>query len=626
MCGIAGIVSLSGAPPESEAVLHRMAEHLRHRGPDANGFLRVQDDRFAAALAHTRLSIIDLSAAANQPMASPSGRSIVVFNGEIYNYAELRERLLVSGATFRTRSDTEVLLHGYEAWGIHHLVERLDGMFAFALVDRTERKVYLARDPFGKKPCYYWHQCSRERLVFSSDARSFAIAGAPGGLNRRALGYYFSELATPERESIWVGVEKLPGGHVLEFSASGTALTRSWTLDHRPDPNVGWTDAVDTAADLFRRAVKKRLVGDVPCAALLSGGVDSSLVVLEMARQSGSRLRTYTVGFQESPVDERPFARVVADRAETDHTEIVARATDIVALRSLLPEYGEPFADCSALPTYLIARKVAEAEKVVLTGDGGDELFAGYYIYYFANKLDLVRRLAPGAPLASLLARAWPTYRTRFLDRLLRSARQPLHRLLDRGYGFSPPQLRRLLPEPSCSATWNPLDEEHERVWRESCSRHGPTLYQVLAGCLHTRLSNDHLVKVDRATMYASLEARAPLLDKDLARFSATLPPDVLLHEGQPKAVLKALALRHLPRKFVMAEKRGFAVPIAAWLRDEMKQEFRETVLGGRQRMVPMDYSYVEELLAAHGRGQDHCHRLWAVYAFHVWAQAAVGA
>ena len=624
MCGIVGVASFRGGAAEPTPVLAAMAAFLHHRGPDASGSWRRDDGRFAAALAHTRLSIIDLSAEANQPMQSVSGRSVIVFNGEIYNYANLRRQLVESGYVFRTRSDTEVLLNGYEAWGIDGLLERIDGMYAFGIVDLHEQALYLARDPFGKKPCYYWEDGQHHRVAFSSDVRSFRSVGVPLILNPHAVGYYFAELATPERDSVWQGVKKLPGGHYLRASRQGVSTVRYWNLTYAPANTLGWNDLVDAVGCVLRTAVRKRLVGDVPCAALLSGGIDSSLVVMEMASASTGRVRTYTVGFEDSPFDERDNARTVATHFDTDHTELVVQPRDLGLVRRLLIEYGEPFADLAALPTYLIAKEVSASEKVVLTGDGGDELFAGYYVYYFASKLDLVKRLGSMAPIAELLSDIWPTYRTRFLGRLLSAARQPRHRLLYRHYGFAPEEIARLLPDPEAGAAASAaLDREHERVWSKECSHYEHTLTQVLVGCLHTRLATDHLVKVDRATMFASLEARSPMLDRDLARLAVTLRPNQLLHRGQPKAVLKELALRRLPSSLVLQEKRGFAVPIGAWLRGELKEEFQQRVLSGRQDLMSIDYGYVAELWGAHQRGIDHAHRLWALYAFHVWAQDA---
>ena len=507
------------------------------------------------------------------------------------------------------------------------LLEKLDGMFSFALYSVEEQALFLARDPFGKKPCYYLYDPHGPSLAFSSDIRSFQALNVVLSFGLHAFGYYLAELATPEGETIWREVRKLPGGHFLRVGETGISLHRYWSLEYTSDNRMPRAELVARADHLIKAAVRKRLVGDVRCAALLSGGVDSSLVVSMMAQTSGPQIRTYTVGFEEDGFDERPYARQTARRWATDHHEIVVRACDTRAARGLLQEFGEPFADLAALPTYLVARAVAEYDKVVLTGDGGDELFAGYYIYYFANKLNLVKRLGWASPVAKMLVRLWPSYRSQFLCRLLDAAGRPEHSLLDRGYGFSSEQVRRLVGA-GCGmdGVVGAAGAEHAAVWRAHAQSSPHTLTRVLAASLHTRLSNDYLVKVDRATMYASLEARLPLLDKELARFAATLTPAQIFDQGQFKSVLKDVAAAYVPKQIISREKAGFAVPVGNWLRAELNSEFRETVLGGRQSIVPLDYGWIEDLLAQHCEGAEHTHRLWALYAFHVWAQHAVSA
>ncbi len=623
MCGIAGGVSFRGDffPPEDR--MQPFSDPLRHRGPDAKGQLakRLGDD-VALILAHRRLSIIDLSEAANQPMWSATHRSVIVYNGEIYNFQELRAELEHDGIAFRNRSDTEVLLAGYERWGAHELLRRLDGMYAFALFDCAERALYLARDPFGKKPCYYWHDPAGHRLAFSSDARSFLALRERPNLDAFSLGYFLAELSTPEQRSIWREVSKLPGGHALRFSLQGLDRFRFWRLRFAGRNHMAQGEIVEEAGRLLDDAVRKRLVGDVRCAALLSGGLDSSLVVASMARQSRGRVPTYTVGFDAVGFDERPFARQVAERWDTDHHEVVVDAHSVSALRSLVPEFGEPFADCSALPTYLVAAAVAANEKVVLTGDGGDELFAGYFVYYFANRLHAVKELGLALPLVRAFEGTLRSRRWRFLRELLEAARLPPQALLDRHYGFSADQILGLaanddrLPELASA-----MAVEHERVWREETDPGEHRLLALLTSSLHTRLANDYLVKVDRATMFASLEARSPLLDVDLARFAGSLSPRQLYADRRPKAILRALALRDLPAAVARGEKRGFAVPVANWLRNGLRREFEETVLGGKQNLVRFDYGWIHRLQQEHLSGFDHTHRLWALYTFHLWAQ-----
>jgi len=624
MCGIAGAVAFESRQPfPDQDRLKAFARPLRHRGPDAHATLTEQVGRTAVTMVHYRLRIIDLSDQANQPMCSSSGRTVVVFNGEIYNYRELRDRLSSEGAGFRTQSDTEVLLVGFERWGIDALLERIDGMFAFALFDRAEEALYLARDPFGKKPCYFFDDRRHGRFLFSSDVRSIRSV-ADVSMDRDAFGYYLAELATPDHRSIWSGIEKLPGGHALRADANSTRKWRYWRLDYSSDNTMDRRAIVEHTGHLLERAVRKRLVADVPVAALLSGGLDSSLVVHAMARASDRPVVTYTAGFDDIAYDERVFARTLAERCGTEHHEILVHAHDIPAMHSLIVEYGEPFADPAALPTYLIAREIAKTEKVVLTGDGGDELFAGYYIYYFANKLQQVERFGTALPLARALERVWPAYRTKFLRRLLEASRRPRHALLSRGYGFSPAQIGGLLGRNGdAAASAVAEDREHARVWNEHAPAAAPLLVQLLSASMHTRLESDYLVKVDRATMFASLEARSPFLDRDLARFAATLQPAQILDRGRFKSVLEDLAAGHLPAKLLNREKHGFAVPIGEWFRGDLKTEFEERVLGGRQRLVPFDYGWIQRLFTDHCGGADHTHRLWSLYAFHVWAQDA---
>jgi asparagine synthase (glutamine-hydrolysing) len=515
-----------------------------------------------------------------------------------------------------------VILAGYERWGADELLRRLDGMYAFALFDCAERTLYLARDPFGKKPCYYWYDAPRHRLAFSSDPRSFLTLQERPSLDAFSLGYFLAELSTPERRSIWREVCKLPGGHALRFSSRGLDVHRFWRFRFVGQNHMAQEELIEEAGRLLDRAVRKRLVGDVRCAALLSGGLDSSLVVASMARQSPGRVPTYTVGFDTAGFDERPFARLVAERWDTDHHEVVVEARSVSVLRSLVAEFGEPFADCSALPTYLVARTVAANEKVVLTGDGGDELFAGYFVYYFAHRLDAVKRFGAALPLARALEATVGSRRLRLLRELLEAARLPPHALLDRRYGFSADQIQRLAAnEPRLPELAGAMALEHERVWQQETDPGEHRLLQLLTSSLHTRLANDYLVKVDRATMFASLEARSPLLDLDLARFAQSLRPGQLYGDGRPKAILRALALRQLPAAVAGGEKRGFAVPVADWLRDGLRSEFEATVLEGKQDLVRFDYGWIQTLFRQHLAGADHTHRLWALYIFHLWAQ-----
>lgn len=618
MCGIAGGISFSGRFVLAEEHIRAVSADLRHRGPDAEGHLFERFGATAVAFAHTRLRIIDLSDLGNQPMRSLTGRSVIVFNGEIYNYRELRDELAGAGWQFRSQSDTEVVLNGFEAWGIEEVLRRVDGMFAFGLYHAPADTLYLARDPFGKKPCYYYRSPGGE-VVFSSDVRSFKTIGINLHVDPHALGYFFQELSTPEEQTIWRQVKKLPPGSFLVASRNAATVVRYWTFRYTSDNRMNRNEVIEVAEDCLLRAVKKRLVADVQVSALLSGGVDSSLVVAFMAKSAGSRIATYSVGFEEDTFDELPYARLVADRYSTNHHEFVMRASDVMDPEALVREYGEPFGDSSMLASYLIAKTVSRSEKVALGGDGGDELFGGYYEYYFCNKLERVKRLGAFRSVAGVLQHVCPSRRTRFLRELLIAAARPRHTLLDRNMGFSREQTAALLPTiPAAAAA---LDQEHARVWREYAAPYDHILTQTMSGSLHTRLVNDYLVKIDRASMYASIEMRCPFLDRDLATFAGTLTPAQLMAGARTKSVLKDLGRRHLPPVIVERPKSGFSVPVGKWFRGSLGKVLTDVVLGGRQQIVPMNYGFVERLIKRHQNGADHAHRLWALYVFHVWAQ-----
>ena len=618
MCGIAGGIWFDGAFVPSERSISLLAGPLGHRGPDAAGCVLERFGLTSIGLAHTRLRIIDLSEGGNQPMRSVSGQSIIVYNGEIYNYRELREELRNRGWHFRSESDTEVILNGFEAWGIEELLRRLDGMFAFGLYSIPRDRFYLARDPFGKKPCYYFRG-QRGEVVFSSDIRSFKAIGIDLHIDCHSLGYFFQELSTPRKDTIWREIKKVPAGMYLEATREAIRLGKYWTLRYSSDNRMSRGEVIEATEDLLTRAVKKRLVADVRVAALLSGGMDSSLVVALMAQVSGVPVETYSVGFVENGFNELPFARLVAERYATNHHELMIDAREILDTEALIREYGEPFADSSMVPTYLIAKAVAKSEKVLLGGDGGDEMFGGYHEYEFCNRLEGFKRLGAFGCVARALERTYPTARTRWWRQLLGAAGQPRHRLLDRNVGFSREETASLIPAGVDAV--QAVDREHEEVWREYARTYDHLLIQALSGSLHTRLVNDYLVKIDRASMYASIEMRSPFLDRELAAFAATLKPDQLFADGRPKSILKDLGGRYLPRPIIRRPKSGFSVPISEWFRGPLRQSVRDVVLGGRQDLVPMNYGFVERLIGEHEEGTDHGNQLWALYVFHVWAR-----
>ncbi len=619
MCGITGAIAWQTRAQYSEERLRKMANPLRFRGPDAEGYHLENYAQTQIAFAHKRLSIIDLSPDGNQPMHSGSRQSTIVFNGEIYNYKELRAELQAAGRQLRTGSDTEVLLEGYEHWGIEKLLERIDGMFAFALYCRVHDRLFLARDRFGKKPLFYYHAAG-EQLVFSSDIRSFEHLNR--SLDLRSLGYFFAELSTPRMDTIWQEIKRVPAAHYMLCTRAGMELKPYWRLDYASTCTLSRADILDKTDELLRASVRRRLVADVRVAAQLSGGIDSSLVVAMMAQESSAPVATYSVGFDHDYYNETPFARQVAERYKTDHHELMMRAEDVQVSHDLILEYGEPFADVSMIPSYLISKYISNTEKVVCGGDGGDELFSGYMSYYIAEKLQKVKNFRAFSPLASLLARVIPTYRIKFLAMLLKLAKQPEWTLLNRNMGFSAEQLRLLTPQ-GAPILQDALESEHAPLWAEYAKSSAPVLKKLLHASLQTRLLCDYLPKVDRASMYASLEMRSPFLDRRLAEFAFTLPPSELMQPQGTKSILKQLAERYLPHSLIYRNKQGFGVPIEDWFRKELRPAFEQLVLQGKQQLIPIDYQYVARIFGEHAeRKQDHTHRLWSLYVFHVWAQA----
>ncbi|HAP64565.1 MAG TPA: asparagine synthase (glutamine-hydrolyzing) [Cytophagales bacterium] len=618
MCGIGGAISFQGPVFTSRESLVAFGEPMKYRGPDAEGYHEQQHGDAWVQCVHKRLSIIDLSEGGNQPMWSPSGHSLIVFNGEIYNYRELRQEPAQQGHSFRTQSDTETLLVGYEHWGMDRLLDKVNGMFALALFDQRTQTTYLARDPFGKKPLYYYQ--AGGKLIFSSDIRSFQTLNLSLQLDTHSLGYFFSELSSPRLGSIWQEIKKVPEGHFFTFSKQGITQHRYWDLRFTGQANPSREEAIDTTDQLFTEAVKRRLVADVNVAAQLSGGIDSSLLVAKMASLSEGPVSTYSVGFEEAEYSELPWARQVAEQYGTQHTEFILQPTDIQLAENLVLEYGEPFADHSQLPTYAICRDIAEKEKVVCGGDGGDELFAGYYIYYFVNKLSKVKHLKALLPLIQGLAKVYNPYRVDFLKRLLVAANQPHFELLHRGYGFSTTQLGQLFPEHPTLVQAGPA--EHQAVWEQYSNHTDHLLAQFMSTSLHTRLVNDYLVKVDRASMYASLEMRSPFLDKELAQYAASLSPQLLFEPHGNKSILKAVAERYLPHDLIHRNKQGFAVPIGDWFRGPMRKHWEEVVLQGKQKLLPLNYIFLQQYFEEHvQQKREASHQLWSMFVFHLWAQ-----
>ncbi|MGZ3427598.1 MAG: asparagine synthase (glutamine-hydrolyzing) [Polyangia bacterium] len=617
MCGVAGVVDASGAWLDRDA-LSAMQETMRARGPDDAG-------TFAdgtALLAFRRLSILDL-AGGHQPMSTPDGACTVVFNGEIYNFVSLRARLEALGHAFVTRSDTECILHAYRQWGAA-CVGELDGMFAFALWDARARRLVLARDRFGKKPLYYY--ADGARLAFASTLTALLRHPAvPRALDRDALAEYLALEYVVAPRTILANVRKLPPATQLVFEADGgrTTTSRYWQLrvdgaGHRGTP----ADAAVELEALLQKAVAKRLVADVPVGIFLSGGVDSSTVAALAAREHGG-IETFSVAFSDRSFDESRYARRVAAHLGTRHHEEELSLDEAAGIVEKLGAIlDEPVADGSIVPTYLLSRFARRRVTVALGGDGGDELFAGYPTYLAHRLLAWAGPAArpPVVRAAAALAARLPVSHDNFsfdfkLKKLTAGAAAPPD---ERNYWWlgacEPMRIAALLGE-----AHDPFAAVRARYHEPATGTH---LERVLYQDVGLYLCHSVLAKVDRASMAASLEVRAPLLDTAVAEFAASLPIDWKLHRTTGKWIFKRVARHLLPRAIVDRPKKGFGMPIARWLRQELRELLHDTLLDARSLAAEgaLDRNEVARMLDEHERGVvDHRQRLWALVVLELW-------
>ncbi|MBC7250915.1 MAG: asparagine synthase (glutamine-hydrolyzing) [Anaerolineae bacterium] len=625
MCGICGVVNREGVPVQEELV-RRMAGTLAHRGPDGRGVFV----NGPCGLGHTRLAVIDLSPAAAQPMANEDGSLHIVFNGEIYNYRALREQVAAQGHALHSHSDTEVILHLYEDEGLHG-VERLRGMFAFALWDSPRQRLFLARDRVGKKPLYYYQD--DRRFVFGSEIKALlAHPQVPRRLNTAALPYYLVHGYVPAPETMFAGVKQLLPGHVLivESGSVRTVPYWHWPLGEMGETGErgelgeeGWAERV---LDALRDAVRARLIADVPLGAFLSGGLDSSLIVALMSQLMDEPVKTFAIGFSGEPsFNELEYARQVAQRFATDHHEFVVQPDAVDLLPALVRHYDEPFADSSAIPTYLVARLTRQHVTVALTGDGGDELFAGYERFAAARLSANYRRL-PGflRRVVGGVVRRLPestAYRgfARRARRFVDATDMPLAgRYLSWVGLFSGDMCRELL------SSWgdSPADEvlaDYQARFERAAER--GLVNQLLYVNATTYLPGDLLVKTDRMTMAHALEARCPFLDQELIELVAAIPPALKLRGMTTKYILKRAAEKLLPREIVHRPKHGFGVPVGRWFRQELSDYVRDVLLSPRARQRGyFDPVVVARLIEEHQRGRrDWGHQLWTLLTFEMW-------
>src|SRR5260221_7596868 len=615
MCGIAGIV---GPPaPSLPATLAAMASALAHRGPDEQATALYP----GAGFAFRRLSIIDVAGGA-EPLEGEDGSCHLILNGEIYNHGELRPELEAAGHRFRTRSDAEVVVHGYEQWG-DAVVERLRGMFAFALWDERRQRLLLARDRLGKKPLVY-HE-AEGRLEFASELQGLlADSALPRRPDFAALHHYLTYQYVPAPWTAFQGVRKLPPAHLLVFENGRSTVRRYWSLSARPTLGLSEEDAAAEVRRLLRDAVRVRLMSEVSLGAFLSGGVDSSAIVALMSEFG--RVKTFSIGFEEEPFDERRWAAMVARRYGTEHHEFVVRPQASDVLPTLVEHYGEPFADSSALPTYYLSRLTREHVTVALNGDGGDELFAGYDRYGLLPAYRFLSRVPRAAAAASAAARAL-------------GPRLPLRRLLAAVSARPEESYARTVsyfsPEEK-DALYTPWMREQTRGddslgLLESAFAHADApdlLGRTLQVDLATYLPADLLVKVDIATMAVGREGRSPFRDHPLVEFAARLPTSLKRRRGRGKHVLRRAVADLLPPEILARRKMGFGVPVSRWFRGELRDLLPDVVLSDRARRRGMlEPAAVAGLVDQHQSGvADHGHRLWALLVLELWFRRFVDA
>ena len=617
MCGIAGFLR-SCVPNADRTQLKQMGDVIRHRGPDAGG--EYLDDQ--VGLAHRRLSIIDLSPQGNQPMFSADGRLVIVFNGEIYNFLELRTELERLGVGFRTKTDTEVILALYRLQGTACL-KRLNGMFAFAIWDFADKTLFLARDRIGKKPLYYYHG-GGDRLAFASEIKSlFQLPGIGRDMETTALTDYLKYLYVPAPKTIYRNIYKLPPAHCLMVRPGGEPLvTEYWDVDFSTRTLCSPAEAEHTLLELLRNSTACRMIADVPLGTFLSGGVDSSAVVALMARESADPVKTCTIGFNDKRHDESPYARQVADLFATDHREYQVQA-NIQETVAIMPKYfDEPFADSSAVPTYHVSRLARKAVTVALAGDGGDESFAGYDKYAVELKEDLVRHYVP-RPLLTMIhagAQCWHHPLARKTRSLSGSALLEPARAFYRTNSFiDDDTLTRILSDKvrrTCSG-YDP-GMHTTRYWDRV--RGADHVTCMLYTDLKTYLPDDILVKVDRMSMAHALEVRAPFLDYRIIEFAASLPSQWKIQRNNKKIILRKTFGRLLPESILNRPKHGFTVPLDAWFRGELKPLAEQCLLSQPSMAEYLDLAAVQRIWLDHQEKKtDHGTLLWSLLMLALW-------
>jgi asparagine synthase (glutamine-hydrolysing) len=619
MCGIAG---WCGRNFEGDAGVGQMVQRIRHRGPDDFG-LWFSPDR-GCILGHARLSIIDLSPAGHQPMIDKVTGNCIVYNGEIYNFQYLREKLQIQGEHFYSRTDTEVILTLYRLHG-EKCLQYLRGMFAFAIWDIQRQRLFLARDRLGKKPLNY--TIGPQGLGFCSEIDPLAHhPGISRDIDEEALELYLQLQYIPAPWTIYRSIRKLPPAHFAFFDRKGFFMQQYWNVNYRSKIRISEQDALDGLEEKLKEAISLRMISDVPLGALLSGGVDSSLVVALMAGISGEPVKTFSVGFRENTFNELSYANAVAKRYQTDHHPVIMSGEVESLLTRIMRHYGEPFADSSAIPSFLVCQTARNHVTVALNGDGGDELLGGYGRYWLPRINIMTGRVCGTWYSAERLARLAPS---------LVIAHSLLAKVRRKWFvQFAHPEIHSIM----YSAFWN--DQERARLVHCSEGDGSPVLFfwrteyldqmrhfadnpidRMLWIDNHTYLPGDLLVKMDIASMHCALEVRSPLLDHEVIEFCASLPVRLKVHQRTGKYLLKKLGERYLPHDLLYRPKMGFGIPKADWLRDFLKPVVQE-VLNNSVLMEPLNNKVIHQTMTEFfEQGREHSSRIWTLLMFGLWRQ-----
>ena len=622
MCGITGIVRRDGAQIDRE-LLARMNEAIRHRGPDDDGFYFSE----GVGLAMRRLAIIDLKSG-RQPIHNADRTAWIVFNGEIYNYRELRKQLEALGHAFYTDSDTEAIIHAYDEYGTD-CPKHLRGMFALAIWNERDKSLFLARDRVGKKPLLYAQ--TSDQLIFGSEFTALlAHPAVSREVNYEAIHHYLSFISVPAPLTAYQAIRKLEPGHWLLWQNGEVKSERYWHIDFSRKVNLSEQEAGERVSELLRDAVRVRLMSEVPLGAFLSGGIDSSAVVALMAQESAEPVKTFSIGFEEQDFSELHHARRVAEHVGAEHHEFIVRPNAMEILPTLVEHYGEPFADSSAIPSYYVSRETRRFVTVALNGDGGDECFAGYERYAAMNLAQRYTKLLPAAVrngVVANLANALPEFTTRGVlgkgKRFLKAASlSPIERYLRWISAFDENAKLDLY-----SADFRERTKDFSTVgiiqpWFAKANGAGIVDASLLTDTM-TYLPNDLLVKMDIASMTVSLEARSPFLDHHLMEFAASLPEKLKLRRMTTKYLLKRILKDLVPAENLSRSKMGFGVPIGHWFRGTMQPFLRETLLSEKalgRNLFQKDK--VRQIVDQHVEGRiDHSHRLWSLLMLELWFQ-----